>query len=298
VSTDCDHGNGILVTPQTGSGSHGLIKNNTSINGTIVANGPFSIVEGNTVTGFGCGAGIVGGRGDGQHSIFSNNIITGGRHSAATDYPQGIQNWMAWSVINGNNIYNNDGAPISQGGRYSLVLGNNCTGNGLVDHSGISTLYLDTTYNGSYSVFAANLSNNNGGGMQDYGYEETGSATHIRQIGNNYNGNTIGQTNSAGAYPEANLPGLFHSEAWSPAPGLITDGSSVSRTVTVPGAALGDFVDASYSVNLQGVSLFGSVTSPSLVTLRMENHTGGQKTIGVGTVSCVVRKGSYGNNNY
>jgi len=74
-------------------------------------------------------------------------------------------------------------------------------------------------------------------------------------------------------------------------PGLFADGGGTQTTVTVTGAALGDRVlDCSGSVDYQGVIVKGQVTAADTVTVRFQNETGGNITIGSHTLYVLVRK--------
>lgn len=56
---------------------------------------------------------------------------------------------------------------------------------------------------------------------------------------------------------------------------IATLAQDISNTVACAGAALGDFVEVSCSVDLQGMQLSGYVSSAGVVTLVMRNGTGG-----------------------
>jgi hypothetical protein len=75
----------------------------------------------------------------------------------------------------------------------------------------------------------------------------------------------------SGAYQ--NLSFLDASATWNPA--SLASGAQTSTTVTVPGAALGDFVLTSCDTALSGLHLWGEVTATDTVTLYLSNATGG-----------------------
>jgi hypothetical protein len=74
--------------------------------------------------------------------------------------------------------------------------------------------------------------------------------------------------------------------------GSLADGAGETTTVTVTGAALGDFVEAvSLSVDLQGMTLTGYVSAADTVSVRMQNESGGGPIdLGSGTLRARVRK--------
>ncbi|WP_347271616.1 hypothetical protein [Rhizorhabdus histidinilytica] len=73
-------------------------------------------------------------------------------------------------------------------------------------------------------------------------------------------------------------------------PPSIADGDAASTTVTVTGAALGDFAEVSLSVNNQGLIVGGRVTASNTVTVRYQNETGGAIDLASHTISVKVRK--------
>lgn len=84
----------------------------------------------------------------------------------------------------------------------------------------------------------------------------------------------------------ANSGFLEGSNTWDPA--SVADGDVVSRTITVTGAALGDFALASFSLDTGGLALAAEVTSADTVTARLLNNTGGAVDLGSGTVRARV----------
>lgn len=74
-------------------------------------------------------------------------------------------------------------------------------------------------------------------------------------------------------------------------PASLADGAGVTTTVTVTGAALGDYADASFSLDLQGVSLKAWVSAADTVSVRFQNETGGVVDLGSGTIKARVQKG-------
>lgn len=72
-------------------------------------------------------------------------------------------------------------------------------------------------------------------------------------------------------------------------PASLADGAGVTTTMTVTGAALGDFVDVSFSLDLQGVALTGWVSAANTVSVRFQNETGGVIDLASGTIKACVR---------
>lgn len=73
-------------------------------------------------------------------------------------------------------------------------------------------------------------------------------------------------------------------------PGNLVDGAGTTTTVTVTGAALGDFADASFSLDLQGITLSAWVSAADTVSVRFQNESGGPLDLASGTLRARVRK--------
>lgn len=78
------------------------------------------------------------------------------------------------------------------------------------------------------------------------------------------------------------------SATWDP--GSVAAGASISTTVTVSGAALGDFVLTSFSLDLQGMDIGGYVSATNTVTVILSNLTGAAIDLGSGTLAVLVLK--------
>lgn len=79
---------------------------------------------------------------------------------------------------------------------------------------------------------------------------------------------------------------LVGSKTWDP--GSIADGDDATTTVTVTGAAIGDFVDASLGVDLGGLFLGGYVSATNTVTAILLNNTGGAVDLASSTLKVRV----------
>lgn len=82
------------------------------------------------------------------------------------------------------------------------------------------------------------------------------------------------------------MSGMTASATWDPA--SILDGDEVATDVTVPGAALGDFALASFSLDVADLSLTADVTAANTVTAVLSNSTGGAVNLGSGTLRVKV----------
>lgn len=82
---------------------------------------------------------------------------------------------------------------------------------------------------------------------------------------------------------------LVGSAIWNP--GSILDGDEEVTSVTVTGAALGDFVEAvSFSLDVQDLQLSAQVTGSNTAKAQLLNNTGGAIDLGSGTIRVRVRK--------
>lgn len=73
-------------------------------------------------------------------------------------------------------------------------------------------------------------------------------------------------------------------------PASIADGASVTTTVTVTGAEIGDFVEVSFSQDLSGLVLTGYISAADTATVVFANLTGGAVDLGSGNIKVRVRK--------
>ena len=71
-------------------------------------------------------------------------------------------------------------------------------------------------------------------------------------------------------------------------PASIANGAQQTTTVTVTGAALGDTVVVSFTLNLQGIQLTGYVSAANTVTVIYQNNTGGAIDLASGTIRADV----------
>lgn len=73
-------------------------------------------------------------------------------------------------------------------------------------------------------------------------------------------------------------------------PPSVANGAQTTQTVTVTGAAIGDFVDVSFGLDLQGLRLTGYVSSANTVTCVLVNNTGGAVDLASDFLYVTVRK--------
>lgn len=72
-------------------------------------------------------------------------------------------------------------------------------------------------------------------------------------------------------------------------PPSLAAGAETETTVTVTGAALGDYAEASFSLDTQGITLHARVSAADTVTVRLRNGTAGTIDLLTGTLRASVR---------
>jgi hypothetical protein len=85
-----------------------------------------------------------------------------------------------------------------------------------------------------------------------------------------------------------NIADLAASAVYDPI--SLAAGAGVTTTVSVPGAALGDFVQTSFSLDTSGILLTSWVSAANTVSVRFQNQTGGTLDIASGTLRVRVSK--------
>jgi len=81
---------------------------------------------------------------------------------------------------------------------------------------------------------------------------------------------------------------VLENNATSIDPANLTASSGETHTLTVTGAALGDYVQASFSIDLQGMTITAWVSAANTVSYRFVNTSGGTLNLGSGTVKVRV----------
>jgi hypothetical protein len=89
--------------------------------------------------------------------------------------------------------------------------------------------------------------------------------------------------------PDATAFGPLTGSATYDPPDLL-DAGGVTTTVPVIGARLGDFVQVSFSLDLQGIMLTGYVSADDTVSARFQNETGGPINLASGTLRARVTR--------
>ena len=285
----------ILVSSSSRHSSYGDITSNHCHFSGMDFNGLYLNISYNRVWNWAFGGGIT----MEQDSVNCNyntihgNILIG---STGTDVnstnPPGIENWSFYTTISGNVIASCSGSGIDQGGGYCTVTGNVCFNNGQVGGSGITSRYGTATYQASGSTYTGNKCfDTQSTKTQAYGYtDQSASLARITLAGNDFNTNKTGGQNILGSL--ANVQSNQLELSYTVNPGTIANGASGAYAETFAGAALGDYVIASFSADLQSCSLTGYVPAANAVVVVFSNTSGGSKTFTSGTVLVRVIKPS------
>lgn len=99
-----------------------------------------------------------------------------------------------------------------------------------------------------------------------------------------FNNNDLRLTNDSTSTISGYLSGCVLTASVSYDPPNLLDGDGVTTTVTVSGASLGDQVTASFSLDLQGITMTSWVSAADTVSVRFQNETGGAINLGNGAL--------------
>lgn len=270
------------------------IRGNRLVNAGMNATMAYSEVIDNVISGWRYGGAIVTQQDPKAANItISRNIcvLSYGTDVDATNCP-GIESWAPFSVVTGNICISCSGSGIDMGSKQSVVTGNLCANNGTTGGSGIALRYGTSSYNASGSVVTGNVCFDTGGagGTQSYGVEEQSSSlTDLQITGNALKGNKTGPQRILSATTNFVGPSVTAQWAWS-SPTSIASGASTLLDVTVAGARMGDFVQVSYSNDLQGLVATAYTRVDNTVRISLANATPSAITLAAGTFTIRANK--------
>jgi len=113
-----------------------------------------------------------------------------------------------------------------------------------------------------------------------FAYDAVGGATKTMSLGGVFGGGE----NAIISPQRPTTRVRFNSAVYDPVPGALADGAGATTTVAVPGAALGDFALASFSVSIAGMTLTAWVSAADVVSVRFQNESGGSLDLASGTL--------------
>lgn len=102
------------------------------------------------------------------------------------------------------------------------------------------------------------------------------------------NGEMNGSIRLVDANGNSVLPGAALTGTATFNPGSLVDGAGETTTVTVTGAALGNFTTATFSLDTQGITITSWVSAANTVSVRFQNETGGTIDLASGTLTARV----------
>jgi hypothetical protein len=225
-----------------------------------------------------------------------SGIIEGNkRHGIYISHPSAKNITISNFTIRNNNTdadADGDGILIGQGQRIAIT-------GGLINGDRVSTGNISTK-NGiklvgetGYSVSQVNIANVVISRCET-GFNITNNVTDVA-LSNVavYSCNTAYTTNGnkIPRFYVSNCPGispLYAGALWTP--GTIANGAQVFVSITITGAALGDFVTAGFDRELQGCMMWTYVNSANTVYVFIQNNTGSSKIFAQGTVIATVQK--------
>jgi hypothetical protein len=124
----------------------------------------------------------------------------------------------------------------------------------------------------------------NGAGVSLYAYAGAGGAAKVMSLGSS----SAGAEQACVTPQRPDVTRRFAIATVNPA--SLDDGNRTSpATVTVTGAALGDVVDRSFNLDLQGLDLHTYVSAADTVTYYFANETGGTVNLGEGSLYVEAR---------
>lgn len=287
---------GILVSAAAGENTDIWLTRNHLVNSGMNLDLNNSFITHNRVKGFGYGSGITMEASPTCHTnVQDGNIASGGVGiDENMTRPGGFENWGARSVMSGNISHNNTGGGFDQGGRFVAFNGNIAYNNNLAAQlgvAGITARYLDASYNALNSTYVGNVSidTDGAGGKQHYGFvTQNSSVTHQTLAGNMFYPNKTAPQLINALQVSFTGPELEFTVAFDPPE--LTNGATTETDVTASGAVLGDKVDVTFSLNLQGVKIRAEVTSANNIHVWLENNTGVTVNLGSGTLRFKLRK--------
>jgi hypothetical protein len=273
---------GILLTESSGTVTRAWIENNYIVNHGMLLDGSYLTVRNNIVLNWKYGAGVgMGELASNVYNTIEGNLLSNAYNGLDGDgfSCKGIEFFGAYGRLINNVCWDNGGPGIFCAGKNNVIDGNICFNNGLYTaevSGGIVLGYSTPTYNASDCVISNNQcwDTNGASGTQDYGIAINSNNTGNILVGNRLFGNKTGDIYWNGSPVTGTWYGFNASGSITNDFGSINNGASATVVVTVNGALLGDYVQASCSLSLAGMSLTGYVSTSNAVTLVLTNNTG------------------------
>lgn len=210
-------------------------------------------------------------------TVVGNTIINMG---VAADYIEGaiMFQFTKGLVISGNAIFDPVATGIGiKGDNTDFVVTGNAIAVVQAGHANASGIVINGA--GQTGLISGNLIETVAG---QFGIFDNGGSTGILVTANK-----IAASGSSFVNPP---PGSEFVGTATYDPANLADGAGVTTTVTAVGAALGDYVTATFSLDLQGITLTAWVSAVNTVSVRFQNESGGALDLGSGTLRVKVTK--------
>lgn len=221
-------------------------------------------------------------------AVIANNVIDGFFATSMTGggTPSQIVVSNADDVIVQGNIVKNGGSTVSNAGVRVSGTCNRLVVNGNILQGGMAqgAIRFATVTSDAVSVTGNVIKQTT---STDSAVEATGSTISAFALSGNTTNSTIPWTQSTSTITLAGEV-LEGSATFNPA--SLADGAGETTTVTVTGAALGDFASASFGGDLSGITLTAYVSAANTVTVRFQNESGGTLDLGSSTLRARVVK--------
>jgi parallel beta-helix repeat protein len=280
---------GFVTVGDAGSVFRIKFTNNSSLsnglNGIEIQNSNYTVVEGNTTD---------GNTGDGIFLDRSDFSIVNGNYIANNDYGVHIYNGEH-NIINGNSIRMNGkhGIFLEEVSQSNTISSNLLYGNGQDTDNTYDNINIDTNSD----------DNNVKGNILRQGTGETNQSRYGINVvvstceNNEITGNDITGGGQTGGFNDAGTGTIKFQTVSIVGKGTevydfpsIADGSFESKNIAIPGAALGDLVLVSFSLDTQDLQLTAVVVSADTITCTLYNQTGSAVDLDEGTITAWVFK--------
>ncbi len=206
--------------------------------------------------------------------------------------------YLVNGVVSGNLLLGLDAHGMSLCSCENTVITNNLIEYGIIQAGrgiGVETAPVGTVYKGltiANNVFKP-MSTSAGGCVRIFNKQDEVIFIGNRQDTSIHTAYRLLQDSTTSGIPRLVQIGNINDELTETVtynPASLANGASVATTVSLLDVALGDFASASFSLDLQGVSLSAYVSSANTVTVRFTNNTGGTVDLASGTIRVTVVK--------
>ncbi len=282
---------------------HGVISGNYSEHGQMTCDGIDLMITHNTVYNWAIGSainiGFVENEDRLRNVIAYNNVRGAFGFDFNSTWCLGMEIWAPQTLILGNQISLCDGVGIELGGTDCIVANNIIESISQGNHtpfSAISVRYYDETRNPSGSIIVGNKFFHKASDVmrgkfaiadQADGGFTVNDIRDVKIFSNAVQGYLEGAYNISGDHTL--IDGHYRPRTATVNPASVSSGAATTpATITVENAVLGDRVEATFSLPLQGLVLNAWVSAIDTVSYNFVNLTGGSVDLGSGVIEIRV----------